>query len=120
MGAERRRYRRIVTELDAEMVLTIGDRDGEVWPVKLVNLGPAGTLVNPGSGVRLDACVRVRFRIDNHPLALDLKGAVRWASSTQASENQEIGIQFVDLGDYDRSILYDYCYRRLQKYRRSL
>lgn len=110
MGAEKRRYRRLDTDLEAR-VKSLSDPGSEPIDVRIVNLGPEGAfLLAEGDLVTVQSQIALDFRIDSYPKEINVIAKILWHKK---SDNQRgMGCQFVHIPLFEKNIIIDYILRR--------
>lgn len=113
MGAEKRRYRRLETDLEARLK-NLSDPDGAALPVRIVNLGPEGAFVATEGTVPVQSQVTLDFKIDSYPKEINVIAKILWH---KRSENERgMGMQFVHIPLFEKNIIIDYILRRYAEY----
>jgi hypothetical protein len=113
MGAEKRRYRRLETNLEARLK-NLSDANGAAFQVRIVNLGPEGAFVSTGEVVPVQSQVALDFRIDSYPKEINVIAKVLWHK--KAEEERGMGMQFVHIPLFEKNIIIDYILRRYAEY----
>jgi len=113
MGAEKRRYRRLETNLDARLK-NLSDPNGGGFNVRIVNLGPEGAFVASGETIPVQSQVALDFRIDSYPKEINVIAKVLWHKKTE--EEKGMGMQFVHIPLFEKNIIIDYILRRYAEY----
>ncbi len=113
MGAEKRRYRRLETNLEARLK-NLSDANGAAFQVKIVNLGPEGAFVSTGEVVPVQSQVALDFCIDSYPKEINVIAKVLWHKRTE--EERGMGMQFVHIPLFEKNIIIDYILRRYAEY----
>src|SRR5580704_2746073 len=109
MGAEKRRYRRLETNLDARLK-NLSDADGAAINVRIVNLGPEGAFVATGDTVPVQSQVALDFKIDSYPKEINVIAKILWHKKG-ADEERGMGMQFVHIPLFEKNIIIDYILR---------
>ena len=113
MGAEKRRYRRLETNLEAKLK-NLSDANGAAFGVRIVNLGPEGAFVATAEVVPVQSQVALDFRIDSYPKEINVIAKVLWHK--RAEEERGMGMQFVHIPLFEKNIIIDYILRRYAEY----
>ncbi|HZV00254.1 MAG TPA: PilZ domain-containing protein [Planctomycetota bacterium] len=113
MGAEKRRYRRLETNLDARLK-NLSDPNGGGFNVRIVNLGPEGAFVASVETIPVQSQVALDFRIDSYPKEINVIAKVLWHKKTE--EEKGMGMQFVHIPLFEKNIIIDYILRRYAEY----
>ena len=113
MGAEKRRYRRLETNLEARLK-NLSDPDGANFVVRIVNLGPEGAFVAATDMVPVQSQVALDFRIDSYPKEINVIAKVLWHK--KAEDERGMGMQFVHIPLFEKNIIIDYILRRYAEY----
>ncbi len=113
MGAEKRRYRRLETNLEARLK-NLSDPDGANFAVRIVNLGPEGAFVATTETVAVQSQVALDFRIDSYPKEINVIAKVLWHK--KSAEERGMGMQFVHIPLFEKNIIIDYILRRYAEY----
>lgn len=113
MGAEKRRYRRLDTSLEAR-VKNLSDPNSAAQQVTIVNLGPEGAFLNATDLFPVQSQVALDFRIDSYPKEINVIAKVLWHKKTQAEHG--MGCQFVHIPLFEKNIIIDYILRRYAEY----
>jgi hypothetical protein len=113
MGAEKRRYRRLETNLEARLK-NLSDPDGAAFGVRIVNLGPEGAFVASVETVPVQSQVALDFRIDSYPKEINVIAKVLWHK--KAEDERGMGMQFVHIPLFEKNIIIDYILRRYAEY----
>ena len=113
MGAEKRRYRRLETNLEARLK-NLSDPDGANFGVRIVNLGPEGAFVATDEVVPVQSQVALDFRIDSYPKEINVIAKVLWHKKVE--EEKGMGMQFVHIPLFEKNIIIDYILRRYAEY----
>lgn len=113
MGVEKRRYRRLETDLAAQMK-DLSNPDSEPFPVTIVNLGPEGAFT--ASEVILDAQTEISlsFRLDSYPMEINVIAKVLWQK--RGSDQDGMGMCFTHIPLFEKNIIIDYILRRYAEY----
>jgi hypothetical protein len=115
MGAEKRRYRRLETDLEARLK-NLSDPDGAALPVTIVNLGPEGAFVATAETIPVQSQVALDFRIDSYPKEINVIAKILWHKKGSPPEGVEdergMGMQFVHIPLFEKNIIIDYILRR--------
>ena len=111
MGAEKRRYRRLDTDLEAR-VKSLSDPGSEPIEVRIVNLGPEGAflIADEGELVSVQSQIALDFRIDSYPKEINVIAKILWHKKTETSRG--MGCQFVHIPLFEKNIIIDYILRR--------
>src|ERR1700682_2393858 len=95
MGAEKRRYRRLETDLEARLK-NLSDPDGAAIAVRIVTLGPEGAFVSTDETfVPVQSQVALDFRIDSYPKEINVIAKILWHK--KAEDERGMGMQFVHI-----------------------
>jgi hypothetical protein len=113
MGAEKRRYRRLETNLDARLK-NLSDPNGGGFNVRIVNLGPEGAFVASAETIPVQSQVALDFRIDSYPKEINVIAKVLWHKKTE--DEKGMGMQFVHIPLFEKNIIIDYILRRYAEY----
>ncbi len=113
MGAEKRRYRRLETNLDARLK-NLSDPDGAGFEVRIVNLGPEGAFVTTTEVVPVQSQVALDFKIDSYPKEINVIAKILWHKKTE--DERGMGMQFVHIPLFEKNIIIDYILRRYAEY----
>lgn len=113
MGAEKRRYRRLETNLEARLK-NLSDPDGAAFQVRIVNLGPEGAFVATADTIPVQSQVALDFRIDSYPKEINVIAKVLWHK--KAEDERGMGMQFVHIPLFEKNIIIDYILRRYAEY----
>lgn len=99
-------------EIPAELILAPeSGEEAARAPARIGNLGPEGAFVKTWAKVAQGTRVRLHFGIESHPIPFVIDAEVRW------TRDGGIGLQFLNVPPYDRSVLDDYCQRRIEELR---
>jgi hypothetical protein len=110
VGAEKRRYRRLDTSLEAR-VKNLSDPNSEPLQVTIVNLGPEGAFLNAlGDLFPVQSQIALDFRIDSYPKEINVIAKVLWHKRTE--NERGMGCQFVHIPLFEKNIIIDYILRR--------
>lgn len=113
-GAEKRRYRRLETDLEARLK-NLSEADAESIDVRIVNLGPEGAFVTAETLVTVQSQVAIDFKIDSYPKEINVIAKVLWHKKAPESE-RGMGMQFVHIPLFEKNIIIDYILRRYAEY----
>jgi hypothetical protein len=113
VGAEKRRYRRLDTNLEAR-VKNLSDPNGESQQVTIVNLGPEGAFLQTKDLFPVQSQIALNFRIDSYPKEIDVIAKVLWHKRAEAEYG--MGCQFVHIPLFEKNIIIDYILRRYAEY----
>ncbi|HBP21781.1 MAG TPA: hypothetical protein DEA08_28850 [Planctomycetes bacterium] len=109
MGADKRRYRRLDTDLEAR-VKSLAEPGSEPMDVRITNLGPEGAFLRAEELLPVQTQIALDFRIDSYPKEINVIAKVLWLKKT---ENQRgMGCQFVHIPLFEKNIIIDYILRR--------
>jgi hypothetical protein len=119
MGAEKRRYRRLETDLEARLK-NLGDPNGAALNVRIVNLGPEGAFVSSVDTIPVQSQVALDFKIDSYPKEINVIAKILWHKKgsgpppTDGTTDPErgMGMQFVHIPLFEKNIIIDYILRR--------
>lgn len=114
MGAEKRRYRRLDTNLEAR-VKNLSDPTSETQQVTIINLGPEGAFLAAKDPLMpVQSQIALDFRIDSYPKEINVIAKVLWHKRTEAEHG--MGCQFVHIPLFEKNIIIDYILRRYAEY----
>ena len=115
MGAEKRRYRRLDTNLEAR-VKNLSDPNSESMPVTIVNLGPEGAFLTATADplFPVQSQIALDFRIDSYPKEINVIAKILWHKRTE--NERGMGCQFVHIPLFEKNIIIDYILRRYAEY----
>ena len=113
MGAEKRRYRRLDTNLEAR-VKNLSDPNSETQQVTIINLGPEGAFLSTQTMFPVQSQVALDFRIDSYPKEINVIAKVLWHKRSEAETG--MGCQFVHIPLFEKNIIIDYILRRYAEY----
>lgn len=113
MGKEKRRYRRLDTDLEAR-VKSLSDPESEALEVRITNLGPEGAFLSCTELLNVQTQVALDFRIDSYPKEINVIAKILWHKKSE-SENG-MGCQFVHIPLFEKNIIIDYILRRYAEY----
>lgn len=113
MGAEKRRYRRLETDLEATLK-NLSDPDGALSAVRIVNLGPEGAFIACTSMIPVQSQVALDFKIDSYPKEINVIAKILWHKKTETEHG--MGMQFVHIPLFEKNIIIDYILRRYAEY----
>lgn len=113
MGAEKRRYRRLDTSLEAR-VKNLSDPNSETQQVTITNLGPEGAFLSTKTLLPVQSQIALDFRIDSYPKEINVIAKVLWHKRTEAEHG--MGCQFVHIPLFEKNIIIDYILRRYAEY----
>ncbi len=108
-GAEKRRYRRLETDLTATLK-DLSRPDGETFTVRVVNLGPEGAFVSSENFLPVQSPIAIDFKIDSYPKEINVIGKVLWHKRSETERG--MGMQFVQIPLFEKNIIIDYILRR--------
>ncbi|MGE0710720.1 MAG: PilZ domain-containing protein [Planctomycetota bacterium] len=109
MGAEKRRFRRLDTDLEAR-VKSLAEPGSEPMDVRIVNLGPEGAFLKAEDLLPTQTQIALDFRIDSYPKEINVIAKILWVKK---SDNQRgMGCQFVHIPLFEKNIIIDYILRR--------
>ena len=114
MGAEKRRYRRLDTSLEAR-VKNLSDPNSASQQVTIVNLGPEGAFLEAADLFPVQSQVALDFRIDSYPKEINVIAKILWQKKQPESE-RGMGMQFVHIPLFEKNIIIDYILRRYAEY----
>jgi hypothetical protein len=110
-GAEKRRYRRLETDLVAR-IKNLSEPEGTPTEVRIVNLGPEGAFVTcEGEFVQVQSQVALDFKIDSYPKEINVIAKILWQKKSPEAE-RGMGMQFVHIPLFEKNIIIDYILRR--------
>ena len=109
-GAEKRRYRRLETDLEAKLK-NLSEPDGEPNQVRIVNLGPEGAFVTCDKMFTVQSQVALDFKIDSYPKEINVIAKILWVKKQPETE-RGMGMQFVHIPLFEKNIIIDYILRR--------
>jgi len=114
VGAEKRRYRRLDTDLPAR-VKSLSEPTGEALDVRIINLGPEGAFLRTdGELLAVQSQVALDFKIDSYPKEINVIAKILWHK--KAPEERGMGCQFVHIPLFEKNIIIDYILRRYAEY----
>ncbi len=119
---DRKRRRAARAEIDVPAVVRVRDAreaGAREIPGAIENLGPDGAFIRTEATARLaqgDEIV-LAFRIDAHPLPFEIGADVRWVRTEPPAG---IGVQFKSVAPFDRTVIDDYCQRRIEEGRAAV
>ncbi len=113
MGAEKRRYRRLDTDLEAR-VKNLSDPSSDPIDVRIVNLGPEGAYLSCEDLFKVQSQIALDFRIDSYPKEINVIAKVLWIKKKE--EERGMGVQFVHIPLFEKNIIIDYILRRYAEY----
>lgn len=113
-GAEKRRYRRLETDLEAKLK-NLSEPDGEPTSVRIVNLGPEGAFVTAEKMITVQSQVALDFKIDSYPKEINVIAKILWHKKQPEAE-RGMGMQFVHIPLFEKNIIIDYILRRYAEY----
>lgn len=121
MGAEKRRYRRLETDLEARLK-NLSDPNGAALSVRIVNLGPEGAFVASADTIPVQSQVALDFKIDSYPKEINVIAKILWhkrggpapaaGAEPQGEAERGMGMQFVHIPLFEKNIIIDYILRR--------
>jgi hypothetical protein len=112
MGIEKRRYRRLETNLDAKMK-DLSDSGGEPFDVKIVNLGPEGSFASSTHLLNSQTEVSLSFRLDSYPMEINVIAKVLWRKEVGGDGSEDgMGMCFTHIPLFEKNIIIDYILRR--------
>lgn len=109
MGIEKRRYRRLETNLEATMK-DLGNPDGTPFPVRIVNLGPEGAFAVTETLLDSQAEISLSFRLDSYPMEINVIAKVLWRKD--GGDDGGMGVCFTHIPLFEKNIIIDYILRR--------
>lgn len=109
MGAEKRRYRRLETDLVARLK-NLSDPEALPIEVRIVNLGPEGAFVSAKEMVTVQSQVALDFKIDSYPKEINVIAKILWHK--KHDDERGMGMQFVHIPLFEKNIIIDYILRR--------
>jgi len=113
VGKEKRRYRRLDTDLEA-MVKNLSEPESDELTVRIVNLGPEGAFINCETLPPVQSQIALDFKIDSYPKEINVIAKVLWHKK---KENEfGFGCQFVHIPLFEKNIIIDYILRRYAEY----
>ena len=115
MGKEKRRYRRLDTDLEAQ-VKNLSDPESDEITVRIVNLGPEGAFITSGDATMppVKSQIALDFKIDSYPKEINVIAKVLWHKKKEGEEG--FGCQFVHIPLFEKNIIIDYILRRYAEY----
>ncbi len=114
MGAEKRRYRRLDTDLEAR-VKSLSEPGSDPVDVRIVNLGPEGAFLRcDGDLLPVQSQIALDFKIDSYPKEINVIAKVLWHKKAEAERG--MGCQFVHIPLFEKNIIIDYILRRYAEY----
>ncbi|RMG15778.1 MAG: PilZ domain-containing protein [Planctomycetota bacterium] len=113
LGAEKRRYRRLDTDLEAR-VKNLADPAAEPMEVRIINLGPEGAFLRSPELFTVQSQIALDFRIDSYPKEINVIAKVLWLKKKE--EERGMGVQFVHIPLFEKNIIIDYILRRYAEY----
>jgi len=113
VGKEKRRYRRLDTDLEAR-VKNLSDPESDTLEVRIVNLGPEGAFLSTTDLVPVQSQIALDFRIDSYPKEINVIAKVLWHKKKEGEEG--LGCQFVHIPLFEKNIIIDYILRRYAEY----
>jgi len=113
VGAEKRRYRRLDTDLEAK-VKSLADPASDPVDVRIVNLGPEGAFLDSQELLPVQTQVALDFRIDSYPKEINVIAKILWHKTTEVEHG--MGCQFVHIPLFEKNIIIDYILRRYAEY----
>jgi hypothetical protein len=113
VGAEKRRYRRLDTSLEAR-VKNLSDPNSETQQVTIINLGPEGAFLSTEKMLPVQSQIALDFRIDSYPKEINVIAKVLWHKRSEAETG--MGCQFVHIPLFEKNIIIDYILRRYAEY----
>lgn len=109
MGIEKRRYRRLETNLPAKMK-DLSNPDSEAFDVTIVNLGPEGAFASTSSLLNSQTEVSLSFRLDSYPMEINVIAKILWRKD--GSDQDGMGMCFTHIPLFEKNIIIDYILRR--------
>jgi len=109
MGAEKRRYRRLDTNLAAR-AKNLSDPEAEPFEATIVNLGPEGAFVTSESSVEAQTQISLSFRLDSYPMEINVIATILW--QRMAKGQGGMGMHFTHIPLFEKNIIIDYILRR--------
>ena len=113
MGAEKRRYRRLDTDLEAR-VKNLSDPSSDTLTVRIVNLGPEGAFLHAPEVIPVQSQIALDFKIDSYPKEINVIAKVLWHK--MSGDEKGMGCQFVHIPLFEKNIIIDYILRRYAEY----
>ena len=113
MGKEKRRYRRLDTNLEAR-VKNLSDPTSDTIDVTIVNLGPEGAFIRSDELYAVQSQIALDFRIDSYPKEINVIAKVLWHKKNEGERG--LGCQFVHIPLFEKNIIIDYILRRYAEY----
>ena len=113
MGSEKRRYRRLDTDLEAR-VKNLTDPSSDPIDVRIVNLGPEGAFLRCEDLFKVQSQIALDFKIDSYPKEINVIAKILWIK--KAESERGMGCQFVHIPLFEKNIIIDYILRRYAEY----
>ena len=113
MGAEKRRYRRLDTDLEAT-VKDLAEPEEKSIDVRIINLGPEGAYLRSEELLPVQTQISLDFRIDSYPKEINVIAKILWHEKTKTEHG--MGCQFVHIPLFEKNIIIDYILRRYAEY----
>ncbi|MDF1661373.1 MAG: PilZ domain-containing protein [Planctomycetota bacterium] len=111
MGIEKRRYRRLETNLDAKMK-DLSNPEGEAFDVKIINLGPEGAFAHSKTLLDSQTEISLSFRLDSYPMEINVIAKVLWRKGSGEDKEDGMGVCFTHIPLFEKNIIIDYILRR--------
>ena len=113
MGIEKRRYRRLETNLEAKMK-DLSDPESEPFDVHIVNLGPEGAFASATHLLNSQTEISLSFRLDSYPMEINVIAKVLWRKEVSGGDGTEdgMGMCFTHIPLFEKNIIIDYILRR--------
>ena len=109
MGIEKRRYRRLETNLAARLE-NLADPEAEPVSVTIVNLGPEGAFATCDSQITAQTEVSLSFRLDSYPMEINVIAKILWNRTN--GDQPGMGMCFTHIPLFEKNIIIDYILRR--------
>ncbi len=109
MGIEKRRYRRLETNLAARLK-NLSEQGSDPVEVHIVNLGPEGAFAEADQTVPSQSQVSLTFRLDSYPMEINVIAKVLWQK--KGENGAGMGMQFLHIPLFEKNIIIDYILRR--------
>ena len=113
MGKEKRRYRRLDTDLPAR-VKNLSDPASETMEVTIINLGPEGAFLQCEDHYPVQSQIALDFKIDSYPKEINVIAKVLWQKESETETG--MGCQFIHIPLFEKNIIIDYILRRYAEY----
>ena len=88
MGREKRRYRRLDTDLEAR-VKNLSEPGSDPIDVRIVNLGPEGAFLQADDLYKVQSQIALDFRIDSYPKEINVIAKVLWIKKKEEERGKE-------------------------------